>query len=161
MMTKLFWAKVNDPKVYKHKVVPLESPGSEIAVCEDTGEEVCYKPVRFCEVESVVTSLEAARNRGWFEGDPVSEPVEEPQKAEKANPPKKNVKPEPDRPKFCPECGGRRLGRGYVHAEDCSKKTHVLTPKTVETCPTCGGSKKGRGYRHKPDCPDSCKNKSI
>lgn len=67
--------------------------------------------------------------------------------------PKSAVVASESRPETCPDCGGKRAGRGYAHNEGCDVAT--VKPKgEVKTCPACGGPKRGKGYTHKPDCSD-------
>ena len=170
---KLALALLDDPKVPGGKVghvrvVPEGTPNSVEGVCAGTGEKVVYSPDPLYDVLAVAVDEEAARVAGWqhrpqttvavvegeseTETEVVAETVAAPE-VEVPAPPKKKEKVERIPPKPCPECGGRKIGRGYSHAEGCSLRVvKKVSDKPKEVCPHCGGPKRGRGFSHKPDC---------
>lgn len=159
MMPEFIFAKLDDPMVHGGKVGLLETPGPETGICEATGETVSYESDKFYEVLGVAKDLDAARNAGWFipfAPDPKPEVVEE-KKPQASRPSLARGLKQKD--EFCPECGGRRRGRGYAHEDGCSKDSRRIQQenRSDETCPECGGSKRGRGFSHKPGCSKSCK----
>lgn len=57
--------------------------------------------------------------------------------------------------RFCTECSGPAIGRGFSHKDGCTlaKPAPGKDPnKEVRKCEACGGPAKGRGFTHNAGC---------
>ncbi len=124
-------AKLEDPKVAGGKIGFVNTPGPVKGVCAITGVEVTYEKDPLYPVAAVVVNMSAARSAGWLDS-PLFAVIEEEQSETvdtPSAPSQKRTPPKSKKPKTCPECGGKRRGRGYIHGTGCSLDSRLQMTK--------------------------------
>ena len=137
MVREYIKAHLADPKVLHGKVgfvviATDDDKNTETGICDVCGKEYTYVP-DLCPAQAIACK---GCETEWV---PVVK-----------NEPVAAIEINDGRPLTCPDCGGTRKGRGYVHSNECPT---LSSNKSIKTCSSCGGPASGKGYAHTADCP--------